>query len=79
LRPDQAELVRRIDLEGGNRAQVATELGVTRGALGVRLHRARAALKKLLPAACISCPEHGFDNCVCHPEKIEKLAKLALI
>jgi hypothetical protein len=50
----------------------------SRGVLGVRLHRARAALKKLLLAACISCPEHGFDNCVCHPDKIEKLAKLAL-
>tara|TARA_R110002096_G_scaffold205630_5_gene391596 strand:- start:329 stop:952 length:624 start_codon:yes stop_codon:yes gene_type:complete len=79
LRPDQGELVRRVDLEGADRARVAAELGITRGALGVRLHRARAALKNLLLAACISCPEHGFDNCACHPDKLETLARLAHI
>jgi len=78
LRPDQAELVRRVDLEGADRTQVAADLGITRGALGVRLHRARAALKNLLLAACISCPEHGFDDCACHPDKIALLARSGL-
>lgn len=78
LRSDQADLVRRIDLQGADRATVAAELGLTRGALGVRLHRARVALRNLLLAACISCPEHGFDDCACHPGKMEQLAKLKL-
>lgn len=78
LRPDQADLIRRIDLQGAARAPVAAELGITRGALGVRLHRARVALRNLLLAACISCPEHGFDDCACHPGKMEQLTKLKL-
>jgi len=78
LRPDQADLIRRIDLEEDDRTAVAAELGITRGAFGVRLHRARLALKNLLLATCISCPEHGFDDCACHPGKMEKLASLSM-
>ena len=78
LRADQADLIRRIDLEEDDRAIVAAELGISRGAFGVRLHRARLALKNLLLAACISCPEHGFDDCACHPGKMEKLASLTM-
>jgi|TARA_R110002072_G_scaffold51291_13_gene137553 RNA polymerase sigma-70 factor (ECF subfamily) len=78
LRSDQADLVRRIDLEDADRTAVAAEMGITRGALAVRLHRARTALRKLLLAACISCPAHGFDDCACHPGKIEKLAVAGL-
>lgn len=73
LKPDQADLIRRIDLEGHDRACVATDLGITRGALGTRLHRARVALRNLLLATCISCPEHGFDDCACHPDKMKML------
>lgn len=78
LRPDQADLLRRIDLGGDDRATVAAELGITRGTFGVRLHRARLALKNLLLAVCISCPKHGFDDCACHPGKMEKLASLTM-
>ena len=78
LKPDQADLIRRVDLEEGDRSRVAADLGITRGALGVRLHRARTALKNLLLAACISCPEHGFDDCACHPSKMEVLARSEL-
>lgn len=72
------DLIRHIDLEDGDRATVAAELGIMRGTFGVRLHRARLALKNLLLAVCISCPEHGFDDCACHPGKMEKLISLTM-
>ena len=75
-------MIRRVDLEGGDRASVAAELGITRGALGVRLHRARMVrmvLRILLLAACISCPEHRFDDFACHPDKMEMLTRSGLV
>lgn len=67
LRSDQAELIRRIDLEDESRASVADDLGITTGALGVRLHRARAALRDRLLGHCGCCCEHGFEDCSCAP------------
>jgi RNA polymerase sigma-70 factor (ECF subfamily) len=29
------------------------------------LHRARAKLRDLLVAMCLTCPEHGFLDCAC--------------
>jgi len=72
LRPDQAELVRRVDLGEEDRASLAAELGVAPGTLAVRLHRARQALGQALVASCASCPEHGFDDCCCHPNNSER-------
>ncbi len=72
LRPDQAELVRRVDLNQEDRASLATELGVAPGTLAVRLHRARQALGQALVASCSSCPEHGFDDCCCHPNNSKR-------
>jgi hypothetical protein len=52
---------------------VADDLGITSGALEVRLHHARMAIRNLLLTACFSCPKHGWDDCACHPDKIENL------
>ena len=76
LRSDQVDLILRINLEGDDRASVAAALGITRGAFGVRLHRAHLALKNLLLAACISCAGHGFNDCACDRGKMKKLASL---
>jgi RNA polymerase sigma-70 factor (ECF subfamily) len=65
LRPDQADLIRRLDLAGEGRAAVAASLGLRANALHVRLHRARRALAALLMAACLTCPTEGFMNCAC--------------
>ncbi len=67
LGPSQAELIRRIDLEEADRAQVARDLGVSPGTLAVRLHRARAALRDRLLAYCGCCCEQGFEDCSCPP------------
>ena len=67
MRPDQGELIRRIDLDDESRGSVAKDLGITLGALGVRLHRARATLRDQLLGHCGCCCEHGFEDCSCAP------------
>lgn len=65
LRPDYAEVLRRVDLSDEPRDKVAADLGITPTNVRVRLHRARQALLKALGRCCGSCCEHGFRNCDC--------------
>lgn len=67
LRPGDADLIRRIDIEEGDRATVAADLGLKPGTLNVRLHRARAALGDALLSHCGFCCKHGFEDCSCPP------------
>lgn len=53
--PDQADLIRRVDLAGESRGGAASRLGVGRNALRVRLHRARNDLRARLRALCDAC------------------------
>ncbi len=78
LRPDQAELVRRVDLEEEDRALVAADMDIRPGTLSVRLHRARQALRKTLLTSCANCCEHGFDDCGCAPGRKEAAALVAV-
>lgn len=68
LKPEYAELLRRVDLSGEPREWVACQLGLTLNNLAVRLHRARQALRKRLEQTCETCPTHGFRNCACPRE-----------
>ena len=65
LREADAALIRRIDLAEENRKSVAGELGLSTGALAVRLHRARLALRDELLGHCGYCCTHGFEDCSC--------------
>jgi RNA polymerase sigma-70 factor (ECF subfamily) len=67
LKPEYADVVRRIDFEEESPATVAASLGVTPGNLKVRLHRARQQLKERLVATCQMCADHGCLDCECHP------------
>lgn len=60
-----AQIIWRVDLLGQRRAQVARSLRISPNNLGVRLHRARLALRSALERFCITCPRHGFLNCAC--------------
>jgi len=71
LRPIDAELIRRIDFGEENRETVALDLGLTRNALGVRLHRARTALREVLTDHCGPCCQSDRDDCSCPPEGCE--------
>lgn len=71
LRPADADLIRRIDIDDDDRAGVAADLGLKPGTLNVRVHRARAALADALLAHCGPCCHHGFDDCSCPPRGCE--------
>lgn len=71
LRPADAELIRRIDFGEEDRESVARDLGLTRNALGVRLHRARTALREALTNHCGECCQSDRDDCYCQPEGCE--------
>ncbi|HAV64709.1 MAG TPA: RNA polymerase subunit sigma-70 [Verrucomicrobiales bacterium] len=68
LKPDYADLIRRIDLQGELPEDLSVELSVSRSALTVRLHRARRQLKERLEATCRVCAKHGCLDCHCEPE-----------
>lgn len=59
------ELLQRIDLEGEDAGRVASDLGMTRNNLTVRLHRARKHLREELSRNCRTCSKHGCLDCTC--------------
>lgn len=65
LKPEYAEILRRIDLEGVRPLDFAAEAGITANNAMVRLHRARKALREQLTLSCRTCAEHGCLDCSC--------------
>jgi len=65
LKPEYAELIRKVDLLENSPADVAKELGITTNNLTVRLHRARTQLRERLEQTCQMCSKHGCLNCTC--------------
>lgn len=65
LKPEYAELLRRVDLEGQAVVAAAEDLGVSANNAGVRLHRARKALLKEVQRSCGTCATHGCLDCSC--------------
>ncbi|MEW5849875.1 MAG: sigma-70 family RNA polymerase sigma factor [Myxococcota bacterium] len=65
LKPEYADALRRVEVEGVPVQQFATEAGITANNAGVRLHRARNALRERVMASCGTCAEHGCVDCTC--------------
>jgi RNA polymerase sigma factor (sigma-70 family) len=65
LKPEYAEVLLRVDLDGADAASVAATLGVTRNNLTVRLHRARRQLRERVEETCRVCATHGCLDCHC--------------
>ena len=65
LKPEYADLIRRVDLGGAEVAAAADELGIAAGNARVRLHRARTALRHELERSCRTCATHGCLDCTC--------------
>jgi RNA polymerase sigma factor (sigma-70 family) len=65
LKPEYASALRRIEVEGVAVKDYAAESGISRNTAAVRVHRARAALKKQVARVCGTCAEHGCSNCTC--------------
>lgn len=65
LKPDYAEILRAVDIEGTPVKVFAEQRGLSPSNAGVRVFRAREALKKRVTASCGVCAEHGCTNCTC--------------
>ena len=55
LKPEYAEMIRRVDLQDTPLSEVASSLSITPNNATVRLHRARQALKLRLERSCGTC------------------------
>ena len=65
LKDEYATALRRVDVEEASVPELAAELGITSNAAGVRLHRARQALRKRVQGLCGACATHGCLECSC--------------
>jgi RNA polymerase sigma-70 factor (ECF subfamily) len=65
LKPEYGLALRRVDLDGISVRSFAEEVGITPGNAGVRLHRAREALRRQLARSCGTCLAHGCLDCHC--------------
>jgi RNA polymerase sigma factor (sigma-70 family) len=65
LRPEYAELIRRVDLDDEPLAVAAAAIGITTNNATVRLHRARKALRDLLRKACGTDSIRSCLDCSC--------------
>ena len=65
LKPEYAEALTAIDVGGESVKSFAERRGVSANNAGVRVFRAREALKKRLLESCGTCADHGCRNCSC--------------
>jgi RNA polymerase sigma-70 factor (ECF subfamily) len=65
LKSEYADILDRVDLREESLAEAADALAISTNNASVRLHRARAALKKQLERSCGTCATHGCLDCGC--------------
>ena len=63
-----AEALRAIELEGVTVKDFAERAQITPGNAGVRIFRAREALRRQVLRSCGTCAEHGCYDCTCAPK-----------
>jgi RNA polymerase sigma factor (sigma-70 family) len=65
LKPEYAAALQRVEVDGISVKDYAAELGITAGNAGVRVFRAREALRERVKRSCGTCAEHGCLDCTC--------------
>lgn len=65
LKPEYADALRRIEVEGVAVKDYAEAVGISASNAGVRIFRAREALRKQVARSCGTCAEHGCVDCTC--------------
>ena len=65
LKPEYAEALHAIDVEGTPVTVFAKQSGLSASNAGVRVFRARQALKARVAESCGTCADHGCLNCSC--------------
>ena len=65
LKPEYAQVLQSVDVEDTPVKAFAETAGLTTSNAGVRLFRARQALRRQVAASCGTCAEHGCVDCWC--------------
>jgi RNA polymerase sigma factor (sigma-70 family) len=65
LKPEYAEALQAVEVSGTPVKTFAEQKGLSSSNAGVRVFRAREALKKRVSESCGTCAEHGCMNCTC--------------
>lgn len=65
LKPEYAEALTAIEVQGTPVKTFAAEKGLTASNAAVRVFRAREALKRRVTESCGVCAEHGCRDCTC--------------
>jgi len=72
LKPEYREALRIVDLGEGKLKDLAQQSGITAENAAVRVHRARAALRRRIEQACGTCSVHGCLDCSCEASSGEQ-------
>jgi len=68
LKPEYADALQQIEVGGVSVKDYAAAQGISATNAGVRIFRAREALRKQVARSCGTCAEHGCVDCCCeHP------------
>lgn len=65
LKPEYADALRRIEVDGVSVTSFAEERGISKSNAAVRVFRAREALRRQVALSCGTCAEHGCISCTC--------------
>lgn len=65
LKPEYADAVQRIEVEGMSVKDFAESAGISSGNAAVRVFRAREALRDQVARSCGACAKHGCFDCSC--------------
>jgi RNA polymerase sigma factor (sigma-70 family) len=65
LKPEYAEALQKVEVDGATVKSFGDEAGITAGNAAVRVFRAREALKKKVVTTCGACAAAGCTDCDC--------------
>ena len=65
LKPEYAAALKRVEVDGVSVKDYADEAGISANNAGVRVFRAREALRKQVARSCGTCATHGCLDCTC--------------
>jgi len=65
LKPEYADALHRIEIDGVSVKDYAEQLGISSSNAGVRVFRAREALRRQVARSCGTCATHGCLDCTC--------------
>ena len=65
LKPEYADALRRVEIDGVLVKDYAAAAGITPSNAAVRVFRAREALRRQVTRSCGTCAQHGCLDCTC--------------